>query len=81
MNAPDDYSPDAPTCDGDGNLPPRRCCRDRGCPCDVEPGECPGCRECDPCPDCGGTGDVAQAVDVSDFAGCSRCEDSGHAER
>ena len=45
---------DRPSCDGDGFGPPRRCCNDRGCPCDVEPTECPGCDACDPpCWECG----------------------------
>jgi len=45
---------DRPTCDGDGFGAPQRCCNDRGCPCDVEPSECPGCDACDPpCAECG----------------------------
>lgn len=29
------------------------------------------------CPDCGGSGDIAQAVDLTDAVGCPRCGSSG----
>ena len=85
---PDGYSPERPECDGDGNLPPRRCCRDRACPCDVEPGECPGCSECSRCPDCEGTGEnedpycgepncECRTADQT----CSTCDGHGWLER
>lgn len=33
-----------------------------------------------PCPTCGGSGDIANAVDISDFVGCPTCRDSGEVE-
>ena len=72
----DRYEPEAPQCDGAGWLPPMPCCRDRGCPCDVEPVECAGCQACDPvCYDCGCAQSEHRDADFHQrtAAGCHGC--------